>query len=524
MSRYLASIAAVFLLQASAHAQQPPKDVPEQINVAFAGEAATMDPIRYAGGIDREFLSQIYELLVKPDPSLKKVNWLAESWEIAGTEAKPIIDVKLRPGIKFHNGYPLTSADFEFSYRRALDPKISRWAHLQAAVERFEIVDDLRFRIHFKEPDAQYIAENLTLWAVSKRYFEEVGETEFEQKPIGTGPWKFISRTRGAELKLEAFADYWNKEYRPRAKFLSIKVIPEDSTRLAAFQTGAVDWISTVPSQSLDVIKKIPGVQTATKTSGGHLTVQFATQIANSPFKDVRVRKAVAHAIDWKAIINKVLFDQGKPYAEFSPEDFGYDPSLKPYAYDVKKARELLKEAGFANGFETPCYNLLTPREPNFKEMGEAVFAYLGAIGIRCKVRGLEYNAWLTLARRGREGQQEMDGILMFTWGVGVPGDMGRAWMGMAHSFVPGTGVGLYSYTNDPKLDEMLQRQNKIMDSDKRRDLLREIARYKYDNLLGGLTTYVPLKTFAWRGDKLEFRSWPWPGNWHEMLELKAKQ
>jgi peptide/nickel transport system substrate-binding protein len=522
MYRSLASLAVALVLNTSAFAQGSPA-IPEQINVAFAGEAATMDPLKYAGGIDREFLSQIYELLVKPDPSLKKTNWLAESWDIAGTPEKPIIEVKLRPGIKFHNGYPLTSADFEFSYQRARDPKVSRWTHLQAAVERFEIVDDLRFRIHFKQPDAQYVAENLTLWAISKRYFEEVGETEFEQKPIGTGPWKFVSRTRGSELKLEAFADYWNKEHRPRAKFLSIKVIPEDSTRVAAFQTGAVDWISTVPSQSLDTIKKIPGVKTVTKTSGGHLTIQFAMQIANSPFKDLRVRKAVAHAIDWKSIISKVLFEQGEPYAEFSREDFGFDPSIKPYAYDPKKSRELLKEAGFAKGFETNCYNLLTPREPNFKEMGEAVFAYLGAVGIRCKIQGLEYNAWLTTARRGREAGQEMNGLLMFTWGVGVPGDMGRAWLGMAHSYVPGTSLGLYSYTNDAKLDDMVQRQNKIMDADKRRDLLREIARYKYDNILGGLTTYVPLKTFAWRGDKLEFTAWPWPGNWHEMLELKAK-
>jgi len=152
---------------------------------------------------------------------------------------------------------------------------------------------------------------------------------------------------------------------------------------------GAVDWISTVPSQSLDVVKKMPNFQTVTRTSGGHLTIQFAAHIPNSPFKDLRVRKAVAHAIDWKAIITRVLFDQGKPYAEFSPEDFGYDPSIKPYEYDLKRARELLKEAGFANGFEIPCYNLLTPREPNFKEMGEAVFAYLGAVGIRCKIRGL---------------------------------------------------------------------------------------------------------------------------------------
>lgn len=494
------------------------------INAAFAAEYATLDPTKFIDGKDRDTLAQIYEQLVKPDPKLKRLNWLAESWEIGGTESKPTIDIQLRKGVKFHNGYPLTSADFEFSFQRARDPKISRTTFLQANVERFEIVDDHHFRLHFKAPDAMYIAENLVLWAVSKRYFEEVGDEAAENHPVGTGPWKFISRKRGDEVKLEAFSDYWNTEHRPKAGTLTIKYIPEDTTRLAAFKTGAVDWISTVPSQAIAEVKAMPGVETVSKASGGHPTIQFSTHLANSPFVDLRVRQAVAHAVDWPAIIKTVLFGQGVAYAELAPDDFGYDPSLVPYRYDVRKSRELLSAAGFPNGFETPCYNLITPREPNFKEMGEAVFAYLSAVGIRCKARGMEYSAWVALARRGREGSPEMDGLFMMTWGVGVPGDLNRAWLNQAHSFDPKQNLGSFSYVNDPKLDELVIQQNRIMDPAKRVEVVQKIARYKYENILGGLTTYVPSKTFAWRNDKIEYTAWPWPGNWHDLLEIGLRK
>ena len=189
----------------------------------------------------------MFEQLVRFDPDLKPVNWLAESWKIEGTPDKPIVDVHIRKGVKFHNGDPLTSADFEFSYERLKDPKISRWTHLQASVEKFEIVDDHHFKLHFKPPDGDYIVGSLQLWAMPKKYYEQAGEDGYAKAPVGTGPWKFVSRTVKEELKLEAFDDYWNKDARPKVKNLVFKIIPEDLTRVAAFKSGAIDWIDAVP-------------------------------------------------------------------------------------------------------------------------------------------------------------------------------------------------------------------------------------------------------------------------------------
>jgi len=493
----------------------------DTLTVAFAAEATTVDPSRTSAGVDQYFISQMFEQLVRFGPDLKPVNWLAESWSLQGTPEKPIIDVRLRPGVKFHNGDPMTAADFEFAFERLRDPKVSRFSHLQANVERFEIVDDLHFRLHFSAPDADYIVGNLQLYALPKRYFEQVGTEGFERAPVGTGPWKFVSRSMKEEIKFEAFADYWNKDARPTVKNLVVKIIPEDLTRVAAFKTGGVDWIDAVPLSEIDSIKKMPGVQTFTAISGNNLYIDFPSYQPTSPFAKEKVRQAVEQAIDMDAIIKTVLFGQGERYEEIGQGSTGYDPNLKPYPFDPKAAKKLLAEAGYPNGFETPCYNLTTPREPNIKEYGEAVFAYLGAVGIRCKVQGLEYGAWINLGRRGRNGPPEMEGVLMWMWGQGLPGDPGTPFAGHLHSFVAGKGFGAYSYTDDKKADEMVEKMKGIMDPEQRVALIREIAQYAHDNVLGGVTTYRPVITFAWR-DKVDFHPWP-AANWRNFQQVGLK-
>jgi len=243
------------------------------------------------------------------------------------------------------------------------------------------------------------------------------------------------------------------------------------------------------------------------------------THQENSPFRDLRVRQAAAYAVDMDAIISKVLFGQGERYAQIGRGTFGYDPELKPYPYDPKKARELLREAGFPSGFDVPCYNLITPREPNIKEMGEAYFAYLSASGIRCKVVGLEYAAWINFGRRDT-APKPLDGIFSFMSGHGVPGDPGRPWNSHLHSYVKGTGYGGTSYATDAELDTMVEEQNLVLDPVAREAILKRIARRKQETVLGGIPTYLPKITFAWRTTKVKYTPWPSPGYWHQLQQI----
>jgi len=526
MWRPIASVWISIFLAAAAHAQQggQPKST---VTIAFGAESTTLDPNKAAAGVDYYFISQLFEQLVRQSPPEGKVvNWLAESYKVeTGDDGKIVIDVRIRPGVKFHNGDPLTAEDFEFAYHRARDPKVSRLSHLQASIAKFEVVSDLHFRLHFSEGDATYISDNLRLWAIPKKYFQSVGEEHFGQRPVGTGPWKFASRSVKEEIRFEAFEDYWNKDLRPTAKALVIKVIPEDLTRVAAFKTGAVDLIDAVPLALASEIKALPGVTTATLNTGNNLYIQFGTHVATSPFNDVRVRKAAAHAIDMDAIIKSVLFGQAERYTQLGVGEFGYDPDLKPYAFDPKKARELLAEAGYPRGFETPCLNLTTPREPNIKEYGEAVYAYFAAVGIRCRMSGAEYSAWLSLKRRWPEGSsaKTMEGVVSDMYGHGgVPGDPGTAWQAMLHSFEPGKGYGASSFTNEKDVDELIGRQRREMDLSKRLPIIKEIARIKHERVLGGVTTYRPLSTIAWR-NTISFTPWPMPGYWHQMQQIGPK-
>jgi peptide/nickel transport system substrate-binding protein len=304
---------------------------------------------------------------------------------------------------------------------------------------------------------------------------------------------------------------------------LAIKFIPEDLTRVAAYKTGAIDWMDAVPPSMVEEFRKLPDTTTATLVTGNNLYLDFGTHLPNSPFRDVRVRRAAAHAVDVDAIIKRVLFGQGQRYAEIGEGTTGFDPALKPYSYDPKQARELLRAAGFPNGFDTPCYNLTTPREPNVKEMGEAVFAYLSSVGIRCQVRQLEYGAWINLGRRGRAGPPEMDGVISWMWSQGVPGDPGTPWAGHLHSFEAGKGWGSSSYTINPEIDALVEQQKRTLDVPARVALLQDIARRKHDEVLGGLTTYRPLVTLAWRTGKVNFVPWPSPGFWRNFQEIGLK-
>ena len=254
--------------------------------------------------------------------------------------------------------------------------------------------------------------------------------------------------------------------------------------------------------------------------NGNNLFINFNNHQEDSPFNDIRVRKAAAHAIDMDGIINSVLFGQGVPYASVGEGTLGYDPDLEPYAYDPEKARQLLKEAGYPNGFDVTFYNLITPREPNIKEYGEAVAAYLTAAGIRCRIQGLEYVPWIKMGRR--KDAPELDGAISWMWGHGVVGDPGSPWGGHLHCYEPDAGWGSYSYWCDPEFDKLLEEQKRTMDPEKRETLLRKIGRMKHEQVAGGLTTYRPLVTFAWR-DHVSYTPWP-AGYFHELQEIGLKK
>lgn len=398
-----------------------------------------------------------------------------------------ILEFKLRPGVKFHSGDPLTVEDIKFSHERMA----KRSAIYQTRIrnlDHFEIVDDKTFRFVFKRPDVTFLPPR-TLVVVSKAYFDRVGEDEFVKKPNGTGPYKFVSYTPGVAMELEAFDSYWGGA--PQIKKVRFNFVQEDNTRVAMLRAGEADIILNTPFQAVASVK-----QAGFKTVGIEVTptvsLQYVITNPKLPWYDVRVRRAIAHAVDADAIVKGLFQGIPKRHARFAPGEIGYDPDLKPYAYDPALAKKLLAEAGFPNGFDMP---LLWWKGENtgLKETAEAVALYLKAVGINAQVSSLDVPQFVDLMRKAKTGT---DG----NW-VGVTPTP------LAQYFEPIVALAFTFHSSSPfsqykneKFDALVDQAMSTTDEAKRADLVKQATRILHDDIpQASLWSYV--STYAMKSN-----------------------
>jgi peptide/nickel transport system substrate-binding protein len=241
----------------------------------------------------------MHDALVKTMPGKAMARSLAESWTVS-PDGKTY-DFKLRPGLKFHNGDPFTAEDVKFSFQRAKGYKI-----LKEKVREVEVAGPLRVRIHLIEPWPDFLTFYGTMvagagWIVPRKYVEQVGDDGFKKRPVGLGPYKFVSHTPGVELVLEAFEGYWRKV--PSAKRLVFKSVPEATTRFAMLKRGEIDVAYLLDVPQAQELKRDPSFKVA--FSGGIASFYldyFDMWDPESPWADRRVRLAASHAIDRRAL------------------------------------------------------------------------------------------------------------------------------------------------------------------------------------------------------------------------------
>jgi peptide/nickel transport system substrate-binding protein len=363
-----------------------------KVRIAVDQELSTVDPSAMWLTADYVIGFNYAERLITQDPSGKIIPGLASSWKVSSDGKK--IDFTLRRGVKFHSGDPLTTKDVVFSFNRGLEKSRSLKVPLRF-MDRVEAVDDYHFTLYFKEPDATFIPNCSGPLIVSKTYYDRVGEEEFATHPVGTGPYKFVRYKPGEYLDIERFDGYWGNK--PSIKSARFFFIPEEATRIAKLKAGEVDLISLVPYPAVEDVEKSPKlkiVKLATNTPTP--SVIFATQNPSVPWHDRRVRLAMAYAIDCDTIIKKVLYGIPNHWAFLAPYELGYDPNLKPYPYDPKKAKELLAEAGYPNGFDLKFYWMVTGLIPMSREVAETIASYWEAVGIKAELHGEELLAALS--------------------------------------------------------------------------------------------------------------------------------
>src|SRR5919109_1844199 len=339
-------------------------------------------------------LYALHDALVKPMPGNPIAPSLAESWTVSDDQR--VYEFKLREGLKFHNGDPFTAEDVKFTFWRYKSPV------MHEKVRGVEIVDPYRVRFHLHQPWPDFMAYYGTLatgagWIVPKKYLEKVGDDGFKNHPIGLGPYKFVSHTPGVELVMEAVENYWRKV--PHVKRLVFKSVPENTTRLAMLKKGEVDVAYDLDVPSAEDVKRDPKLKLAFSGGIGSFYLEFIEQWdPKSPWHDRRVRLAANYALDRQALSEAERLGASPPAGSVIPETFEFALPFEPYPYDPDKAKRLLAEAGYPNGFDA---GELTPASPYFS-LGEAVGNYLAAVGIKTKLRTMERAAFQT-ARNAKQ-------------------------------------------------------------------------------------------------------------------------
>lgn len=362
---------------------------PVEVRIALNGEPNALDPVFAAGRLSQAFLSNIYDSLTSHAQDGTLEPSLAVSWESLDEDTWQF---KLREDVTFHNGEPFTAASVKASIDRIFDPaNESPMIGRIGAISEVEVVDDYTVNITTESPDVLLPVRLSELYGsiVPAEYVAEVGTEGFGDAPVGTGPFKFVEWAKDERIVLEANEDYWRGA--PAVDRITVYPITEDAARMAALQTGEVDVASNVPAFQVAELES-GGIQVATVPSTRFFFMVMRTDMP--PFDDVRVRQALNYALDVPTLIESVQFGLGDQLATVViPQAFGYDPSIEPYPHDLDRARELLAEAGYPDGFDA-TFDAFTGSIVDHARVAEAVAGQLAEAGMRFELNVTEFGVF----------------------------------------------------------------------------------------------------------------------------------
>lgn len=427
--------------------------------VAQGADARTLDPQKAIDTPTVRVYNQIYDGLVKKDNDMNIVPGLAESWNKVD-ERRTIFN--LRKGVKFHNGETLTAKDVKFTLDRMKNqPTVS---FLISEIELVNVIDDYTVEIvtkngfgpllsHLSHPGAVILNEKAVTNS-SERY---------DQNPVGTGPYILDKWLAGDRIFLKANPEYYLGK--SAIENIVIKAIPEGTNRTIALETGEADIVYDVDPVDIDKIKSNNDLKFLYEQSLGNSYLGLNTQ--HKPFDDVRVRQAIAYAINVDDIIEVVYKNTAIPGSSpISPKIPGYNKDVKNYEYNVEKAKKLLAEAGYPNGFKTSIWiNDNTSR----KDIATILQDQFKTIGIDAAIETLEWGEYID---RTAAGEHDM---YILGW-VTVTGDPDYGLYPVFHTSAHGR-AGNRSFYSNATVDRLLDEARISTDQEKRMDNYREIQR-----------------------------------------------
>jgi peptide/nickel transport system substrate-binding protein len=439
-----------------------------ELRVGYSADIVTLDPANHRSRVTEGVIHNMYDAVVTRTDDMRVVPEIAESLtQIDATTW----EARIRPGIRFHDGSPLTAEDVKFTFDRltrdgAMEGKTSPRKSLVGPLAETVVVDPLTVRFKLASPWPVFRAYLPFNQVVSRAYVEKVGSDGMATRPMGAGPFRLVEWRRGDSVILERFPDYYGgaADIPPvgpaRVERVIFKVIPEPASRVAALLAGEVDLIDELPHHAIRQVEANPRTQVLKSNGTRSFFIDFNT--TKPPFDKVAVRRAANHAVDRKLVIDKILNGLAVPLTTLiSPDSYGYNPDLEPWRHDPALAKKLLVEAGYPNGVDVTI-DVDNP----FKEQAEAVAAMLGQAGFRAKVQLWERTALADLWKDPSKHDRQM---FFRSWGDGALDPVGI--------FVPVLKTrdrGNYSGYSNPEVDRLLTEADTETDVEKRARLYRD--------------------------------------------------
>jgi len=432
----------------------------------------SLDPANHRNRTSETVIRNMFDGLVTRGPDMKIVPEIAESWEwLDDTKC----EFKIRKGITFHNGEALTAEDVEFTFNRiikegGMDGESSPRKGLLGPLESVEMVDDYTVIFKLSKPWPVLLKMLPHQQIVPKDYLEEVGTKEFRKHPIGAGPFKFVEGKLIERIVLERFDDYYggSPDLPPVGvaplKTVVFEILPESSTRVAALTGGTCNIVQVVPSVNVPLIEKNPNC--IIKYSKGTRAYNLEMNVTKPPFDNLKVRKAMAYAIDRDLLIEMVCDGEGNVFAgPLFPYEEMFDASLKPYGYKPELAKVLLKEAGYPDGF-----SVVLDTQSSYKELAEVMAGMLTEVGIKCTVRLWEWGVLKPLLLKGERN------LVLQTWGSSILDPVGY----VDAKFLT-NGRGNYSQYSNAEVDKCINEGASIIDPAKRKEIYKKMQRIIYE-------------------------------------------
>ncbi len=459
--------------------------------IGIESDTDVLDPHRAGGWVTYRVNRQMYEALVDEDlsktseeaPIPEIIPGLAESWEVS--EDGLTYTFHLREGVTFHDGTDFDAEAVVFNVKRMSDPTfefyddrsagqtVFVWQHLASV----SAVDPLTVEMKMTQPFSAFLrlltqGGGGSTGIISPTALEKYGNDEIADHPTGTGPFRFVDRIRGQRITLERNEDYWGEK--PYLDSVVYRPLPDPSTRVSALRAGEVDMIAVPSPDSVSSLEEA-GFEVAT-SAPPHLWY-LAFNMTDPVFSDVRVRQAVNYAINREGMSADLLQGTTNPaYSVLPPANSAYEASEEYFEYDPDRAKELLAEAGYADGFET---TLMTSVDGSGQivpvPMAEYIQQDLADVGIRVK---LDTTEWITYLTEWAEGIPSGTGMAQMSWGMTTP-----YWLRNVTSSTlqapNGSNVGHYS---NPELDEVMQQAATALDEATADDLWRKAAEIVHED------------------------------------------